>query len=249
MKRFYRKQGSEEEFREQGTGQRERFDNPELEQNIFEQSQKQGFEEPLDKKQQALQIAVKKVREFREKEKRLPRKDEYEQISENIFSQLQKQEARATPEQKQGQARQAGTGRIPRTKEARDAARQKQPSNAGGRGFAQPVQESETGIKIKELLKEAEETKPRDFSDESEEEKEDVGEEELGDNFSLSDLETGEGKESSGEGKCPNCGKTAEEIIFCPECGAAFCENCAKTERIGSEKKIVCPKCGKTIKK
>ena len=80
MKRFYRKQGSEEEFREQGTGQRERFDNPELEQNIFEQSQKQGFEEPLDKKQQALQIAVKKVREFREKEKRLPRKDEYEQI-------------------------------------------------------------------------------------------------------------------------------------------------------------------------
>lgn len=77
---------------------------------------------------------------------------------------------------------------------------------------------------------------------------EEEGEETEGDNFSLDDLSSGE--EEPAEDKCPNCKRPADDIIFCPECGTAFCEKCAKKiEIVAGTKNAVCPSCSTRIKR
>jgi hypothetical protein len=48
---------------------------------------------------------------------------------------------------------------------------------------------------------------------------------------------------------CPSCGKQAPNILFCPGCGNAFCENCAKSKTAEKDfLRVVCPKCQKEFK-
>ncbi|MDD5148822.1 MAG: hypothetical protein PHH08_05155 [Candidatus ainarchaeum sp.] len=257
MKRFYRrgKEGSaadESGLNPERPGQKGAKDIREL---IAEDITAQ------EKKSRHMEIAVTKVNEFRAKHKRLPTPDEYDQIAENIYSQLKDQEASG----RLSSSRRADIKRIPGIQQPAEkpAVEQAQPQRRGRTkaeraalrgpsegGFSQaPAQQEKQkenlkGLEIKDFLKE-DSDELKEFKEGGEEEplEEDSGEE---GNFDLSGL----GKEESpDEEKCPNCKRTAEEVLFCPECGAGFCEQCAKTERIGSEKKIVCPKCGKTIKK
>ena len=52
------------------------------------------------------------------------------------------------------------------------------------------------------------------------------------------------------KGKCPNCKKEFNELIFCSKCGNAFCDKCAKTkQKTDKGTKYVCPSCGHPTKK
>ena len=49
--------------------------------------------------------------------------------------------------------------------------------------------------------------------------------------------------------KCPNCGTKTTELVFCPNCGAAFCNHCAK--KVDVQKEFIgyaCPKCANAFK-
>lgn len=59
-----------------------------------------------------------------------------------------------------------------------------------------------------------------------------------------------EPSESDGEmEKCPSCKKETEKVLYCPECGNAFCKNCAAAfKRKGNDNYLVCPKCQTEVK-
>ena len=66
------------------------------------------------------------------------------------------------------------------------------------------------------------------------------------DEFSLSELE----EKPVDANKCQNCSQQTEKQVFCPECGQAFCEKCAKTvKQVAGRIEMTCPKCGARIKK
>ena len=49
--------------------------------------------------------------------------------------------------------------------------------------------------------------------------------------------------------KCPGCGTKTNELVFCPSCGNAFCNHCAK--KVDVQKEFVgytCPKCSNSFK-
>ena len=49
---------------------------------------------------------------------------------------------------------------------------------------------------------------------------------------------------------CPRCGTRADELLYCPSCGEAFCDHCAKAvDTQGNTVKYTCPKCGKDFRK
>ena len=49
---------------------------------------------------------------------------------------------------------------------------------------------------------------------------------------------------------CPNCKSKAEQLVYCPQCGTAFCDHCAKKVEVQQEAlKYTCPKCGTEFKK
>jgi predicted RNA-binding Zn-ribbon protein involved in translation (DUF1610 family) len=255
MKRFYRNQKEEAGFENSV----ESFENPEPKktENDIRDLILEDIGAQEKKNPKAIEIAVSQVNQFKAKHNRLPNLNEYDQIAENIFGQLKEEEE----SQKFVAAQGREIKRIPTTaqgnqqeaqqpmQQAPRRGRTKAERTAAKTGSEQLEQEQQTEnqndlkkLEIKDLLKE-ESDELKEFDENKEEES---GETEEENEFNLSGLGR---EETQSEEKCPNCGKTAEEIIFCPECGSAFCEQCAKIERIGSEKKIVCPKCGKTTKK
>ena len=57
-------------------------------------------------------------------------------------------------------------------------------------------------------------------------------------------------KETDTSLSCPNCRSKAEELIYCPGCGEAFCDHCASRVQVQSDSvKYKCPKCGNEFKK
>ena len=80
------------------------------------------------------------------------------------------------------------------------------------------------------------------------------GDSDLGDlEKELASLEGGAGSVSkeieAGNARCPNCKTRAEDILFCPECGAAFCSHCAKkVENQTDFTNFTCPKCNSAFK-
>jgi len=49
---------------------------------------------------------------------------------------------------------------------------------------------------------------------------------------------------------CPNCNNSSSSLVYCPSCGQAFCDHCAKSVEVGTEAiKYTCPKCSYAFKK
>ncbi len=199
-------------------------------------------------KEIATQLALDEVQRFKQKHQRLPKKDEYDSIAESIYAQLKDTEKRKRImqrlERKKGRAWQRKAGRRERRQPGEKAAAgAKESAFAELQRAAKGLSEKEIkGMSVEDLVGgdgQVEGKKPAAKQGESEEE------------FSLgglTDLEESVGKEE--EQKCPKCGANAPEIIFCPECGTAFCEKCSKRlERLGKIRTMVCPGCGKKIKK
>lgn len=106
------------------------------------------------------------------------------------------------------------------------------------------------GMKVSDLLSE-EKAPQKNISLEADDL---LGDSDLGDlEKELASLEGGAGSVSkeieAGNAKCPNCKTRAEDILFCPECGAAFCSHCAKkVENLKDFTNFTCPKCNSAFK-
>ena len=216
-------------------------------------------------KEITMQLALNEVEKFKKEHKRLPKKDEYDKIAESIYSQMKDKEERkkalkrlernapkekrARPERERGRAAEKDRGDI-----------RKQAAFSQMQQAAKGMSEKDIkGMSVQDLFGEGESKKEGAKALEDEfglgTPKKGAGQNGLGlgqenDEFSLGELtDLNQPEEKSGQ-KCPKCGKPAENIIFCPECGTAFCENCAKKVGMqGKAKIITCPECGHKIKK
>jgi len=212
-------------------------------------------------KEITMQLALEEVEKFKVTHKRLPKKAEYDKIAESIYSQLRDKEQRKKAAERFDRK---SPGAKKTSKERRSHGRKK----TGGSqtlkesAFAElksaamgetAIPDSKHGIadlSVADIFGTEKETgkKPR---------------KNMEDEFSLSGLEGTAGKEDEfslgglsdleqgkGEGKCPNCKAPTEDIVFCPECGTAFCDKCAKNlEVLGKTKIYTCPSCDKKIKR
>lgn len=160
----------------------------------------------------------------------------------------------AEPIQEQGEERRHGRWREQRgtrQPEKREPAgrdrRSGRRERSAGPAASGPAQSSESENQLEELkkmefrdlLKESEETGEKK-SDE-EELKELEGEEGSGELFS---------EENEGPVPCPNCKRKTEKIVYCPECGTAFCSQCAKAfKKQANAESCQCPSCETYVKK
>jgi len=208
-------------------------------------------------------IALTEIEKFKRENKRLPSKEEAAKLAENIYSQLKD----TAPEEAYPEAAQksASEGTAPITRHQRGRAGRNTPPSAGpqsppsfGAGIQKDTQtqsQNPISLDMKKLLQDSTPNQRESGIDKEF----DLG---LGDDSnsasageSVSDLDDIEKLEDLGdfnlEGPkkapllCPSCGKEAVKTIFCPKCGNAFCDKCAKNKK-GNE--VTCPKCGTKTK-
>jgi len=201
-----------------------------------------------------MHLALDEVQKFKEQHKRLPKKEEYDKIAESIYTQLKDQAKRRKiveryERKEAGKKGKAGKHGLSRKDKAAAFAELKKAAS----GINQPSGFNE-GADLSTDLNEPAALNNKDLKDLSVEDLFGEGKKKQGkasgDDFSLEGL-SGLGGPAEKEGSnCPNCQAPAEEVIFCPECGSAFCEKCAKkVEKLGNVRTIVCPSCGTKIKK
>jgi hypothetical protein len=225
MKRFERKKPAKKSNYSESRGLADiagkgQIDNErDIEENVF--AQLQDDELVKRRKEEALKMAVNRVQEFKREHKRLPKREEYEDISTSIFEQLKAEDDKKKMREREERNRKS---KEERTKGGRKGKQEEQIPQE--QSIQNPVLSEVKDLEIKDILSEGGE--------------QGEGSEE----FNLSGLDTGEEKKT-----CPSCKKETEEVIFCPECGNAFCAQCAKTQAIAGQKKIYCPKCAKEIKR
>ncbi len=221
-----------------------------------------GKERTATSKEIATELAMEEVQLFKEKHKRFPEKKEYESISESIYAQLKDKEKRKKAIERLERKR--GRGAKEKAVEGKEKSKRKRHIRPGHekkpeeeKGISAPKEEKEflAPEETKGTLSD-EEIKGMSVEDLFSSNKKGKGSGELGelekiggDEFSLEGLENMEEKQAASN-KCPKCGAETETVVFCPECGTAFCEKCAKkVEVLGKVKTFVCPNCGKKIKK
>lgn len=104
---------------------------------------------------------------------------------------------------------------------------------------------SETLEELEELSKNRENVKKLAGIDELSSLEEELLQGGEGDEFDLVDKEL-----ESGSVSCPKCGNPAEGLVYCPDCGDAFCDHCAKKiEALTDAVKYTCGKCGAEFRK
>lgn len=223
MKRFYR-QGAE-----QKGGLAAEKEVGGVADYLFEQMPKDQPKQGADK-DVTMHLALQEVRKFREEHKRYPEKAEYDRIAENIFQQLKDKDVRGRAskqiERRRGRATvEGGKGAVKGDEKGWSEFEEADKQIAGQQG--KDKAKGLDSLSVEDIF--AEEKKGAQSGVQKEE----------GDEFSLGEL-------GEAEQQCPKCGKQASKVVFCPECGTAFCYSCAKkVERIGSIETVVCPECGK----
>ncbi len=211
------------------------FSSPDIVENIIEQiPKKQGNEEKAQ--DITMHLTLQEVRKFKQEHKRYPKRDEYDQIAESIYQQLKDKEKikRIFKHLERQKAREKPT-------EKRKCLRERGKEFSGPAG--QPPTEGEPVLKKGDL----EELGVADlFANEKDTGIKKGAEKQIAEEFDLSGL--GDEKAKEEESGCPNCSAANQKIVFCPECGTAFCANCAKkVEKIAGRTILVCPSCGKKV--
>lgn len=210
-------------------------------------------EKPAESKQMdkevTMQIALDEVEKFKERNQRLPKKDEYDRIAESIYSQLKDQEQRKKLLERYER-------RMQKEKEKEDRHQKK---GRKGKGIPGEEIDGERDKAFKELRESAKGLSENDIKDMSVEDlfgeqkggKQETGSTSADDEFSLEGLSgLDSGPETQAQNTCPKCKAVTEKVTYCPECGAAFCEKCAlNVEQLGAVKTLTCPECSKKIKR
>ncbi len=237
MRRFQRKEENEEiELGEENDAEYG-AEESEMEENIVRQTT--GLPDEGNDKKKTMDLALKEVKRFKETHKRLPTKEEYDEIAENIYSQLKGEREKERVERRGARVKKhTGRDRRKGKKDEKEEELPKEPVPKPAIGTAADIK----GMDIADLFGEG---KKKSKVGEGElEGLSDFGGEE--DEFSME----GFGDEKEKKEGCPNCKKPTELIIYCPECGAAYCPACAKKiEKAAGKTKYYCPKCGKPIEK
>ncbi|MDO8537663.1 MAG: hypothetical protein Q7S21_02155 [archaeon] len=158
---------------------------------------------------------------------------------------LQRKMEREQVEQKRTQI-ETGTA-VPKMQEQRIERRHGR--RAEEKQIEQPLPSTQIeGLSLKELLGEKPKTKSKEKTDEfSLEGLEEFGKQDMQEIQSLEEEHVT--KQVNAKNSCPNCSAKTSHIIFCPDCGTAYCSHCAKTaiKEKGIEK-YSCPKCGRETK-
>lgn len=227
-------------------------------------------------KKKTVELALKEIKNFKEKNRRLPKGKEYDEIAEAIFKQMKRsreaekifgkiRQIQGMREEKALRlAGRRAAGKEEEQEEAPKAREELQRRRLGRRESfeerrkkrrgrikegpaAKPALAEETaGLSVEELFKEEPGKEEESLSISDLEGSDFDFEKELG----LGELDEGIGKEiQTNKNKCPTCGIRTDDIVFCPHCGTAFCSHCAKKVQVLEDKvKYVCPKCGGEFK-
>ncbi|MDO8647882.1 MAG: hypothetical protein Q7R70_05730 [Candidatus Diapherotrites archaeon] len=184
------------------------------------------------------EVASKELQKFREKFRRFPRNEEFDEVAEKIYTQVKKETIAESPQH--GRFRPSKTG-----------------PQQGKTAIAEPGKKSEEAKKasVAELLN------TEDFDLEKENDKngllslEDLNLQ--GDDLknSLDSLPENDNSENiikdveTDKNTCSNCKAKTDHLIFCPNCGTAFCNHCAKQAKDAGDKiNYTCPKCNTEFK-
>jgi hypothetical protein len=208
---------------------------------------KKNYEElkKIEERNVEEKLALDEVESFKNKNNRLPNKEESNRIAETLYTQLKNTDmSKIYPEDDLQPTRghnRRGNRRIDRTK-----GKEEQPPtiNEGIKQEKEQLQQpfSSNIVDVKSLLED-----DTDFTSDSKKKDEfDLGlDEDFDENKEMikEDIEDTE-EDLDKKTKCPNCKKGVEKIIYCSKCGNAFCEKCAKKEG----EHIFCPKCNQKIK-
>jgi len=209
---------------------------------IFEQilEAKKKVPKEKEKYEQARAMTVKELREFRRKYKRLPQKDEYEAIAEAVVEQLKAppHKIKEILEEEKKKLEKEKEEVLKKVEVKEEKAEEKPKKKEAAELLEMP--ELEVG-KEAEGISELEELGGMEEIGELE------GMEELGEEGLEEIAPLEEEKEAN---VCPKCKKPALKLIYCPKCGNAFCDSCAKERKetpVAVE--YVCPHCGYRFKK
>lgn len=216
-------------------------------------------------KDKSTSIALKEVDSFRAKHERYPAPAELEKISENVFTQLKKEMKRKKAEEKSSQEIEFGEEETPKEKgssllekrKARRGRRTKREEKIEEEEETEkeiiegqkPIGEKFGDVKMPEMMED-----PSEIPSQEESIKQLVGIDELSnleesldtsDDFDLVEKET-----QTPLNVCTRCNNKTKEMIYCPNCGQAFCDHCAKAVEVLEETaKYTCPNCSHEFKK
>ena len=227
-------------------------------------------------KQKSTEIAIKEVDRFRERHDRYPGRGELDEISQNVFDQLKRELEMAKEEDGAPAKTSHGQVNTEKGKSFLEMRREKhgRPLEAIGRA-GKPVETGSDGKTGKKKAAEGIETSAAAFGEQGEgtalgeslgigdsapePSDDDTGIRQLAELDELSSLEKElldddsdlVGKEIKSDlNVCPRCRSRADDLIYCPNCGEAFCDHCAKAVEVqGDSVKYTCPKCAKDFKK
>jgi predicted RNA-binding Zn-ribbon protein involved in translation (DUF1610 family) len=228
---------------------------------------KKPTEEEL--KERSTQIAITKVDEFVKQNNRYPNKDEINKMAENVYE-LLKKELESDKEEKnkfeddidlgEFEKPEAGKNLLEKRKEERK--KRKEENVEQEKQKETELEQVEDDEKIEDIpntddleedseIEKSPETEPEDIDTENVQKLAEIDElSSLEDNLSEDGFDMVDKEIETGLNICPRCGNKSEELIYCPKCGEAFCDHCAKSVEVQAESlKYTCPKCGTEFKK
>lgn len=204
----------------------------------FKKIQEKNLEEKL---------ALNEIEKFKRENKRLPNQKESDTIAENLFTQLKNSNINELAAEKGLTAAPVSHGQSQRRgRRGADSGRvmpgeDKQNTNSIG-----PDEQTAPIGDIKDILgnnERQDKQKKKNFDDDF---SLDLGDDSSGsgmnDISSIEDIKEDDigGIELDDKEECPNCKKDTDKILYCPNCGTAFCDKCSKKQ--GDS--YLCPKCG-----